>query len=306
MPLSRRDFLALTAVTGSYTFLNNLQGFARPLPAPEQGQGFRLLIFATNWGYTGTWEEFAAKIKDTGYDGAELWYPSDPQEQRKVFSAFENHGLKMGFLVAGSDRNPQKHFDQFRSNVEGAASRKPVYINCHSGRDHFSFEQNKKFIELTTKLSLTSGVPIYHETHRSRILYSAPVARQYMESLPDLRITFDVSHWCNVHESLLDDQADTLAKALERVDHIHARIGHPEGPQVNDPRAPEWKDAVQAHFAWWDTVVSRKKKEGKVMTFLTEFGPIDYMPALPYTRQPLADQWQINKHMLDTLRTRYT
>jgi hypothetical protein len=127
-----------------------------------------------------------------------------------------------------------------------------------------------------------------------------------MDALPDLRITFDVSHWCNVHESLLDDQPETLSKTLERVDHIHARIGHPEGPQVNDPRAPEWKDAVEAHFAWWDTVVSRKKREGKLMTFLTEFGPIDYLPALPYTRQPVADQWQINKHMLDTLRTRYT
>jgi hypothetical protein len=51
--------------------------------------------------------------------------------------------------------------------------------------------------------------------------------------------------------------------------------------------------------------VERKKKEGKTMTFLTEFGPVDYMPALPYTRQPLANQWEINKHMMNTLRKRY-
>jgi hypothetical protein len=214
--------------------------------------------------------------------------------------------LKIGFLVAGSDRNFQKHFDQFKSALDGAASQKPVYINCHSGRDHFSFAQNKQVIGLTIETSKRTGVPVYNETHRSRILYSAPVALQFIESLPGLRITFDVSHWCNVHETLLDDQQETLSKTLERVDHIHARIGHPEGPQVNDPRAPEWKDAVAAHFAWWDTVVSRKKKEGKLMTFLTEFGPIDYMPALPYTRQPLGDQWEINKYMLDTLRKRYT
>jgi len=89
------------------------------------------------------------------------------------------------------------------------------------------------------------------------------------------------------------------------VGHIHARIGHPEGPQVNDPRAPEWDAAVKAHFAWWDKVAERKKKEGNVMTVLTEFGPPDYMPTLPYTRQPLADQWDINVHMLGVLRTRY-
>ena len=212
----------------------------------------------------------------------------------------------MGFLVGGADSNFEKHLDQFRSSLEAAAEQKPVYINCHSGRDHFSFNQNQRFIELTTTVSKSSGVPVYHETHRARILYAAPVSRQFIERLPDLRITLDVSHWCNVHESLLEDQKETLSKTLERVDHIHARIGHPEGPQVNDPRAPEWKDAVEAHFAWWDSVVARKKREGGLMTFLTEFGPVDYMPALPYTRQPVADQWEINTHMLDTLRARYS
>ena len=303
--LSRRNFLSLTAMTGTGAVLNSLEAFARPLTNSLQKDGFDLMIFATNWGYAGSWEMFASQIKQLGYDGAELWYPADSLERKDILSAFNHHGLKMGFLVGGSESNFEKHLAQFTASLEGAAAAKPVYINCHSGRDYFSFDQNKKFIELTTKVSKSSGVPVYHETHRSRILYAAPVARHFIESLPDLRITFDVSHWCNVHESLLQDQAETLTKTLERVDHIHARIGHAEGPQVNDPRAPEWESAVRAHFAWWDTVVARKKREGKLMTFLTEFGPVDYMPALPYTRQAVADQWSINKYMLDTLRTRY-
>jgi sugar phosphate isomerase/epimerase len=305
MSLSRRNFLTLTAITGTQVLFNSLETFARPLKPSIANPAYNMLIFATNWGYQGSWKEFALKIKQLGYDGAELWYPDDATDRAELFSAFKDHNLKVGFLVGGSDRDFQKHYDQFRSSLEGASAQKPVYINCHSGRDHFSSSQNAQFIELTTKVSKSTGVPVYHETHRSRILYSAPVARQFMESHPDLRITFDVSHWCNVHETLLEDQAETVGKTLDRVDHIHARIGHPEGPQVNDPRAPEWNDAVSAHFAWWDTVVARKKREGKQMTFLTEFGPIDYMPALPYTRQPLADQWEINTHMLNTIRKRY-
>ena len=120
-----------------------------------------------------------------------------------------------------------------------------------------------------------------------------------------IKITFDVSHWCNVHESLLADQQETVNMTLERVEHIHARIGHPEGPQVNDPRAPEWENVVKAHFAWWDKVVERKKKNGERMTFLTEFGPPDYMPTTAYTRQPLANQWEINVYMMQLLRKRY-
>jgi hypothetical protein len=136
-------------------------------------------------------------------------------------------------------------------------------------------------------------------------LYSAPIARQYMESIPGLRITLDVSHWCNVHESLLNDQPETLALAIQRTDHIHARVGHPEGPQVNDPRAPEWEAAVKAHLNWWDQIVALKKQKGETLTILTEFGPPDYMPTLPYTRRPLADQWAINVYMMQLLRQRY-
>jgi sugar phosphate isomerase/epimerase len=302
--MTRRDFINASTVAGSTLILDNLQAMAKPLDLTLPQPGFQLLVFATNWGYSGSWEQFCSQIKKEGYDGAEIWFPEE-HNRNEILSAFKKHNLQYGFLIGSGDSNYQKNITQFKNSLEGAASFSPLYINCHSGKDYFSFEENKAFIELTTNVSRQRGVPVYHETHRSRILYSAPVARQYMEKLPDLRITFDVSHWCNVHESLLADQAETMSLALERTGHIHARIGHAEGPQVNDPRAPEWKNAVDAHFAWWDKVVQRKKQEGKTMTFLTEFGPIDYLPALPYTRQPLADQWEINVHMLKTLRARY-
>jgi len=52
-------------------------------------------------------------------------------------------------------------------------------------------------------------------------------------------------------------------------------------------------------------VIEMKKQQGETMTILTEFGPPDYMPTIPYTRQPVADQWAINVHMMHTLRKRY-
>lgn len=271
----------------------------------EAAPGFELLIFATNWGFEGSWNDFCTQIKKEGYDGSEAWCPDDEKERRSLFDTFKEHGLKIGLLVAGAGKEFQKHYAQFERNLKIAAEQRPLYINCHSGQDYFSFDENKKFIDLTTSVSEHTGVPIYHETHRSRILYSAPVAKQFMTRIAALRLTLDISHWCNVHESLLDDQQDTVDLAISRTDHIHARVGHPQGPQVNDPRAPEWKDTLERHLAWWDEIVTRKKKEGKRLTMLTEFGPIDYMPAMPYTRQPLASQWEINHYMLTLLRARY-
>ena len=307
---SRRNFIAGTTSATAALMLSSLDLISQQQkPLFHMDTNFELVILATNWGLPGTLDEYCAKAKQEGYQGIELWWPMQKKEQDELFTALKKHQLEVGFLCAGSDGHYQKHFEQFTAMIDAAATQtiqRPLYINCHSGRDHFSFDQNKTFIEHTTELAKKTGVLICHETHRSRILYSAPVARQFIEKIPELRITFDVSHWCNVHETLLHDQEETVLMTLDRVDHIHARIGHPEGPQVNDPRAPEWEDAVKAHLSWWDKVVEKKKKEGKRLTMLTEFGPPDYMPTLPYTRQPLADQWAINVHMMKLLRSRYS
>jgi sugar phosphate isomerase/epimerase len=268
----------------------------------------QLKVLATNWGFEGTLRDYITKVKQEGYDGIEIWWPMEERELTELAGLLNENDLEAGFLCGAQDINYTEHFNFFKKMVEAAASNrliKPLYINCHSGRDYFTYEQNRSFIDFTIALSKKTGIKILHETHRSRIMYAAPAGRNYFDKIPDLRITFDVSHWCNVSESLLANQGETMKIALERTDHIHARIGHPEGPQVNDPRAPEWKEALDAHLAWWDKVVEMKKASGDTLTILTEFGPADYMPTEPYSRKPLADQWGINVFMKDLLRKRY-
>jgi sugar phosphate isomerase/epimerase len=266
---------------------------------------FSLKILATNWGFDGTTDEFAKKAKGEGYDGAEMWLPSKVKEQNEFINTFQKNGLSFGFLIGAGQKDFKQNFDSFEQALDAAPTFKPLYINCHSGKDYFTADQAKAFFDATIKKSKATGVPIYHETHRSRLCFAAHITRQYLEKTPDLQLTLDISHWCNVHESLLEDQQETVDLALSRTGHIHARIGHAEGPQVNDPRAPEWDYAVKKHLAWWDKVIENKVKNGKSATILTEFGPVDYLPALPYTRQPVADQWAINVYMMKMLRERY-
>lgn len=261
--MNRRKFLQTTTSTSTALLLSSLNSFAFPLPDIDTDSNFKLKILATNWGFAGTLDEYCAKAKKEGYDGIEIWWPDDKAEQDKLFALLKKYQLEVGFLTAGHESNYKDHFNTFKKMIDAAALnkiQKLLYINCHSGRDYFSYEDNKTFIEHTTQLAKQTGIKICHETHRSRMLYSAPITRRFIETIPELRITFDVSHWCNVHETLLQDQQDTVDMTLQRVDHIHARIGHQEGPQVNDPRAPEWENAVKAHFGWWDKVVGMKKK----------------------------------------------
>ncbi|MBC7511775.1 MAG: TIM barrel protein [Ferruginibacter sp.] len=311
MQQPRRKFIKLSAASAAALFLSSLDTFSlASKPLVTMNKNYELKIMATSWGFEGTVDAFCAKAKKEGYDGVEMWWPADDKKaQDELFAALKKYGLEIGFLCGGSQSNPQQHLDFYKRMSDAAAwqnIQRPLYINNHSGRDHFSFDDNKKFIEHTNALAKETGIIICHETHRSRILFAAHIAKQYIEKFPELRLTLDISHWCNVHESLLADQKETVDMALERTDHIHARIGHPEGPQVNDPRAPEWEIIVNQHFEWWDKVVERKKKNGERMTFLTEFGPPDYMPTMPYTKQPLSDQWAINVHIMHLLRKRYS
>lgn len=309
MKHNRRKFIETSTSATAALLLPSITSLAKINPPKfVMSKNFELKLLATNWGFQGNLDSYCDKVKKAAYDGIEIWWPMEKAEQDELFSALKKYTLEVGFLCGAPQSNYSEHLAHFKKMTDAAANntiQRPLYINCHSGRDYFSYEENQAFIDHTTQLTKKTGVPIYHETHRSRLLFAAPAAKQYIQKNPDLRITFDVSHWCNVSESLLQDQPETLALTIERTAHIHARIGHPEGPQVNDPRAPEWEAAVNAHLAWWDEIVTRKKKAGERLTILTEFGPADYMPSMPYTRQPLSDQWAINVYMLNLLRKRY-
>lgn len=154
--------------------------------------------------------------------------------------------------------------------------------------------------------SSDKGIPVYHETHRGRFAFHLQTTLSYLEVFPDIELTADFSHWCNVSESMLQDQQEALKKVIPRVRYIHARVGYEHSPQVSDPAAPEWNNHLQRFFGWWDSIINRNKTTGQgTMYICPEFGPMPYMPANPYTRIPLADQDGVNFWMLQQLKARY-
>ena len=44
---------------------------------------FELKLLATNWGFNGTLDEYCAKVKKDGYDGIEIWWPTEPKTRMK-------------------------------------------------------------------------------------------------------------------------------------------------------------------------------------------------------------------------------
>ncbi|MFY0598693.1 MAG: twin-arginine translocation signal domain-containing protein [Cyclobacteriaceae bacterium] len=303
MKKSRRDFLATVGVASAGLALTGMNVKQELMKAKK---GFETKIYATKWGFKGSSiDEFCKQVKVEGYDGVENWLPNDEAQIEAFFEALEKYDLSCGILCSSSGNTFEKHLSSYSKKLEQAISKNPDFINCHTGKDFFSFEENKQLIDIGIKLSEDSNIPIYQETHRGRMLFAAHICEKYIDTTPELKLTLDISHWCAVSESLLGDQQETVYKALTRTGHIHSRIGHEEGPQVPEPRAPEWKKAKDAHYAWWDKVVALKKEAGEVLTMTAEFGPPNYMWTNPHTYQPVADQWAINVHMMNEWRKRY-
>lgn len=300
--MKRRDFINTTALTTGGLLLGT-DSLAKPqyaIPA-----GLEIIILATNWGFQGDTDAFCKRSKEDGYDGIEVWLPREQASQKTLFQALEKNELKHGLLAGAGGSNFKDHFSDFKKAVQAAVDTQPLFVNCHSGRDYFSFEENKQFIDFTINLSAKSGIPIYHETHRARILFAAHIAKRFFEAIDDLKVTLDISHWTCVAGSMLGDQKEAVNMALARTGHIHSRVGHTNSPQISDPRAPEWEKTLAGHFAWWDKVVAHHIEAGTTLTMTTEFGPPSYMPTLPFTNKPVTDLWDINKHMKDLWRKRY-
>lgn len=151
-----------------------------------------------------------------------------------------------------------------------------------------------------------SGIPVYQETHRNKWSYAAHVVKPILEKYPDTLLTFDVSHWFCVSESYLEDQQPAIEKALIHTRHIHARVGHTEGPQVYEPAAAEFAGALNAHLAIWDRYVALRREAGAaVCTITPEFGPPPYLVFANRSGTPQQEQWRVNLWMKDFLQQRY-
>ncbi|MFM1879307.1 MAG: hypothetical protein RLZZ241_2173 [Bacteroidota bacterium] len=276
------------------------------LASDLNGQNREIWFFQTDWGNTLSWDAFCARAKASGFDGIDIWLPAEPEAQTALKQALNKYNLKLN-LMHGTNRSVpyDESLRQYTLKLYELAKWNPILINSHTGSDFFSAAQNSSFIEAAQRVSLETGIPIYHETHRSRFSYTLPATAEYLRSISELKLTADISHWMVVHESLLESQDNMLRDVLKRANHIHARIGHSEGPQVSDPRAPEWKTALDRHLDLWKDIILRIwENENHPATVTTEFGPPDYMPTLPYSGIPVADQWEANVFMITAIKTK--
>ena len=121
--------------------LASLESFAKPQSIKNMKSGFQLKILATNWGFNGTIEEYFAKVKNDGYDGIEIWWPTEQKEQDEMFAFIKENTILMWVFYCRAMKviimNILMHLQQVTEAAATNSVQKPLYINCHSGKDYF-------------------------------------------------------------------------------------------------------------------------------------------------------------------------
>ena len=272
----------------------------------------KIKYLCTYWGC----EDLSAKafldlVVLNGYNGVEINFPDDNTfiEEFLIELDLIRKTINPNFIFVAQQVLPNKietyesYIQRMSDRLEFLASLNPYAINSHTGKDYYDFGENSKILELTNQISKSTDIPIWHEIHRGRFSFHAKTLLNYLELFPNLKLIGDLSHFCVVSESNLEDQELILNKIFPKIKHIHARIGFEQSPQVNDPFAPEWSDYLNRYLSWWKQIVIMQEKAGlKEMLITPECGPFPYMPQKPNTKEPLSNQWINNIRMMQYLK----
>ena len=273
----------------------------------------KMLTFCTAWGIREPLPSLARRAHAAGYDGLESPMPDDASERAELAAVLAELGMPwiMEVCTAGSyvprrAASPQAHADDLRVALEQCAATpelNPIRVNCLGGLDAWPEPVTERFLREGIAQAAALGLSLSFETHRSRSLFNPWVTARMLAALPELRLTADISHWCVVAERLMDTEPEVIAQMAAHVDHIHARVGYDQGPQVPHPAAPEYQHCLASHQHCWAQFWQAQHAAGMTETTLTpEFGPDGYLHLAPFSREPVGDLWDINKWMAETER----
>lgn len=246
---------------------------------------------------------FFKTVNSNQFNGIEINIPEEASFKKTLLKELEQQRLlQHEFIVVPQQvlgvckETPKEYLQKALKKLAATLPFQPNFINSHTGKDSYSFEDNCRVIETIENFSAQNNIPVYHEIHRGRFTFHSATTVNYLEKFPQLKLVGDLSHWCVVSESMLQDQEAVLKKVFPHIHHIHARVGFEQAPQVNHPFAPEWEARLNQFVTWWKQIIAIQK-ERKHMTITPEFGPFPYMPHSPFNNQPLANQTELNLQM---------
>jgi len=242
----------------------------------------KLQCFKTLWGI----EDTVAAIRETAnpFDGVEGALPDDDNTRTEFLMALQQSSLTYIAEVATTgtyvpDRRlpPTAHLEYLEQRLSWLQEFNPLFVTCLGGCDAWTLDTSLAFLQSAMALGKQYDTDISFETHRGRILFNPWVTQQIVNALPEIKLTFDLSHWCVVCEGIQETEELIILELAKNTHHIHARVGYDQGPQVPDPFIGRYTTETEKHLKWWGWFWASQRERGFQSSTLTpEFGPDGY------------------------------
>lgn len=245
-------------------------------------------IYKTLWGVTEPLESLLPRLRsELGYAGVEacLLYTS-PADRSTLLTASQTGTIKIILMLQTIGKTVEEHLSTLEHQLEEAIPFKPRKINIHGGQDFWSFDESSKyfngFLALQDKFRASDklgDIPMLHETHRGRILYSPWSSLPLLKAFPSLLLTADLSHWVVVAERYLDvDFAEVMQLVSERTLHIHTRPSSTQHIQLQSLTNPMYADDLNHFLRYWKDIFTKQCTLGNIdkISIDPEFGPFPY------------------------------
>lgn len=262
----------------------------------------KLALFKTLWGHDGDLSSAIEMAREAGFQGIEGPVPADAADFLRQLDgtpwiAEVTTCTPPGEYLPRPHLGVDAHLASLEEGIVRSLQGGPLFITTMAGSDAWGLDDCLRFHEGVLRLQERHRITLSVETHRGRPTFHPWRTMEILAEFPDLRLTCDFSHWCVVCERLVPDQEPALLKAIcHHAHHLHGRVGYAQGPQVPDPRAPEFAAELAAHERWWDVLLAAMRERGtETATFTPESGPDGYLQCQPFTRTPVADLWEINR-----------
>ena len=180
--------------------------------------------------------------------------------------------------------------------LDMAAEMNATQVNVIGGVMPLTAAEAVPVVETWLAMASAYDFPFLLETHRNGTLNDLFFTLEVLESVPELRLCADLSHFVVDRElqiPLNETDENYFSTILERSDSFQGRISNNQQIQIAID-FPQHRDWVAQYRQWWQQGMSgwhARQPHDATLNFLVELGP----PAYAITgadQRELSDRWQ--------------
>ena len=267
----------------------------------------KLLVYQSLWamerrspdGHEWSLQEKLNMIHEAGFDGAGVRF-ADRDYAREVTQFLKQHEMSWQ-----AQAYPQT-VDDLKPILEHILEFGADHLNVQPDVRPYTIQECIPLIEGWHELAQAAGVRMHIETHRNRMTTDLFFMLHLLDTMPNLRLTGDLSHYVVGREFWYPISAEDDAMMQRIINNcwgFHGRVASREQIQlqISFPQNQHW---VEVFMDWWRRGFGqwrRKANQDDTLTFLCELGPPEYAMT-GADGYELSDRWQESLTMKDQIR----